>query len=315
MSKSSAWQRTKQSAVRWIARISRSAFDMMIVDIFLKSGTGLGVLKEVRAARLSVRRVVLTNYATQRHARALPRARRRPRVRQVQRTGRPDRVLRSHQATAVPPFQERCSSVTARTGAPPLLAAGVVVVGHAAPLALAAVLALAVFVSSEWAHQAARDSLAGLHQRSTTVLTTQRAVAPPGRRRSGTARLPADRSTGLPQPLPRRRCRCGARFGRDPTVLPERPVAERQVRRVVGTGEGQAVRTGDHAGRVRGRTARSVAGDPGHRHRARAHGGGARRRVGAGAQRDPTAWPRTRRWSTACSSAAAWACTSRRCWR
>jgi DNA-binding NarL/FixJ family response regulator len=53
----------EQSAVRWI-REQPQAFDMMIVDIFLKSGTGLGVLKEVRAAQLPVRRVVLTNYAT-----------------------------------------------------------------------------------------------------------------------------------------------------------------------------------------------------------------------------------------------------------
>ena len=53
----------EQSAVRWI-REQPQAFDMMIVDIFLKSGTGLGVLKEARAARLAVRRVVLTNYAT-----------------------------------------------------------------------------------------------------------------------------------------------------------------------------------------------------------------------------------------------------------
>jgi DNA-binding NarL/FixJ family response regulator len=53
----------EQSAVRWI-REQPDAFDMMIVDIFLKSGTGLGVLKAVSAAQLAVRRVVLTNYAT-----------------------------------------------------------------------------------------------------------------------------------------------------------------------------------------------------------------------------------------------------------
>jgi DNA-binding NarL/FixJ family response regulator len=51
------------SAARWI-RESPSAFDVMIVDIFLKSGTGLGVLREAREAQLPVRRVVLTNYAT-----------------------------------------------------------------------------------------------------------------------------------------------------------------------------------------------------------------------------------------------------------
>lgn len=51
------------TALRWI-RDSPSAFDMMIVDIFLKSGTGLGVLREARDAGLNVPRVVLTNYAT-----------------------------------------------------------------------------------------------------------------------------------------------------------------------------------------------------------------------------------------------------------
>ena len=51
------------SALRWM-RESPDAFDVMIVDIFLKSGTGLGVLREARDAGLPVRRVVLTNYAT-----------------------------------------------------------------------------------------------------------------------------------------------------------------------------------------------------------------------------------------------------------
>lgn len=51
------------SAVRWV-RESPQAFDMMIVDIFLRSGSGLGVLREALAARLPARRVVLTNYAT-----------------------------------------------------------------------------------------------------------------------------------------------------------------------------------------------------------------------------------------------------------
>jgi DNA-binding NarL/FixJ family response regulator len=50
-------------ALRWI-RESPKGFDLMIVDIFLKSGTGLGVLREARDAHLPVRRVVLTNYAT-----------------------------------------------------------------------------------------------------------------------------------------------------------------------------------------------------------------------------------------------------------
>jgi DNA-binding NarL/FixJ family response regulator len=51
------------SALKWI-RESPQAFDMMIVDIFLKSGTGMGVLRAARASGLRARRVVLTNYAT-----------------------------------------------------------------------------------------------------------------------------------------------------------------------------------------------------------------------------------------------------------
>jgi DNA-binding NarL/FixJ family response regulator len=51
------------SALRFM-RESPQSFDMVIIDIFLKSGTGLGVLREVRDSGLSVRRIVLTNYAT-----------------------------------------------------------------------------------------------------------------------------------------------------------------------------------------------------------------------------------------------------------
>jgi DNA-binding NarL/FixJ family response regulator len=51
------------SALKWI-RESPQAFDMMIIDIFLKSGTGLAVLREALAADLPARCVVLTNYAT-----------------------------------------------------------------------------------------------------------------------------------------------------------------------------------------------------------------------------------------------------------
>jgi DNA-binding NarL/FixJ family response regulator len=38
--------------------------DVAIVDIFLKSGSGLGVLKHVAAYERPPQRVVLTNYAT-----------------------------------------------------------------------------------------------------------------------------------------------------------------------------------------------------------------------------------------------------------
>lgn len=38
--------------------------DLVIVDILLTSGSGLGVLQSVQAMKLPVRRVVLSNYAT-----------------------------------------------------------------------------------------------------------------------------------------------------------------------------------------------------------------------------------------------------------
>ncbi|MEO5732532.1 MAG: response regulator [Rubrivivax sp.] len=51
------------SAVRWLTDDGRDC-DLMIIDIFLKGGSGLGVLKLVRQAGLRGKRVVLTNYAT-----------------------------------------------------------------------------------------------------------------------------------------------------------------------------------------------------------------------------------------------------------
>ena len=53
----------EKSAIDWIRNASGSV-DLVIVDIFLKSGSGLGVLRAVQEAGLVGRRVVLTNYAT-----------------------------------------------------------------------------------------------------------------------------------------------------------------------------------------------------------------------------------------------------------
>lgn len=53
----------EKSALAWIED-SADAVDLIIIDIFLKSGSGLGVLRAVQEAGLSARRVVLTNYAT-----------------------------------------------------------------------------------------------------------------------------------------------------------------------------------------------------------------------------------------------------------
>ncbi len=53
------------SAVRWLADPNHD-WDLVIIDVFLKSGSGLGVLKNSRSAPGSRngKRVVLTNYAT-----------------------------------------------------------------------------------------------------------------------------------------------------------------------------------------------------------------------------------------------------------
>lgn len=50
-------------AVQWI-RDRPQGFDLMIIDILLQRGSGLGVLRLAADAQLGARRVVLTNYAT-----------------------------------------------------------------------------------------------------------------------------------------------------------------------------------------------------------------------------------------------------------
>jgi len=50
-------------ALRWM-RSAGAHCDLMIIDIFLKQGTGLEVLRHARDLRPEARLVVLTNYAT-----------------------------------------------------------------------------------------------------------------------------------------------------------------------------------------------------------------------------------------------------------
>lgn len=52
------------SAVRWMSRDPEANADLFIVDVFLRSGTGLGVLQAAQQLGVRARRVVLTNYAT-----------------------------------------------------------------------------------------------------------------------------------------------------------------------------------------------------------------------------------------------------------
>ena len=51
------------TAVRWLTQPANQV-DLVIVDIFLKGGSGLGVLRAVSGLRQGCKLVVLTNYAT-----------------------------------------------------------------------------------------------------------------------------------------------------------------------------------------------------------------------------------------------------------
>jgi DNA-binding NtrC family response regulator len=53
----------ESTAVSWLGR-SENRCDLVVVDIFLKSGSGLGVLKAAAGASLPMKLVVLSNYAT-----------------------------------------------------------------------------------------------------------------------------------------------------------------------------------------------------------------------------------------------------------
>jgi DNA-binding NarL/FixJ family response regulator len=53
----------ERSAVAWLNDRSHAS-DLVIVDIFLKSGSGLGVLKTASLSERPIKLVVLSNYAT-----------------------------------------------------------------------------------------------------------------------------------------------------------------------------------------------------------------------------------------------------------
>ena len=52
------------TVLRWLAESGGRHVDLMIVDIFLKSGSGLGVLRAAQAMPRRFRLVVLSNYAS-----------------------------------------------------------------------------------------------------------------------------------------------------------------------------------------------------------------------------------------------------------
>jgi len=57
------WAEDERSAVEWMSGAGPRC-DLMLIDIFLKSGTGLEVLRQAKAKLPQSNLVVLTNYAT-----------------------------------------------------------------------------------------------------------------------------------------------------------------------------------------------------------------------------------------------------------
>ena len=57
------WAEDEASALRWL-RNTGTACDIVVIDIFLKSGSGLEVLRQARPLRPDTKMVVLTNFAT-----------------------------------------------------------------------------------------------------------------------------------------------------------------------------------------------------------------------------------------------------------
>jgi DNA-binding NarL/FixJ family response regulator len=54
----------ERSAVDWLKAHTADTCDLMIIDIFLRKGTGLEVLRQARALHPEARLIVLTNFAT-----------------------------------------------------------------------------------------------------------------------------------------------------------------------------------------------------------------------------------------------------------
>lgn len=61
--RSLGWSDSEEEARRWLAA-HRDGWDLAIVDLFLKQGSGLGVLQAARDRGTAQRVVVLSNYAT-----------------------------------------------------------------------------------------------------------------------------------------------------------------------------------------------------------------------------------------------------------
>jgi two-component system, OmpR family, response regulator len=61
--RSLGWAETEKDATAWLAS-SRGGWDLLIVDLFLKQGSGLGIIEAAQDRGPRQRVVVLSNYAT-----------------------------------------------------------------------------------------------------------------------------------------------------------------------------------------------------------------------------------------------------------
>lgn len=57
------WAGDESTAVKWLLDPGNEC-DLVVIDIFLRGGSGLGVLQRTAQAGLPAKRVVLTNYAS-----------------------------------------------------------------------------------------------------------------------------------------------------------------------------------------------------------------------------------------------------------
>jgi DNA-binding NarL/FixJ family response regulator len=62
--KALGWAETENEARRWLSAQPSESWDLAIVDLFLKQGSGLGVLEACQGRQARQRVVVLSNYAT-----------------------------------------------------------------------------------------------------------------------------------------------------------------------------------------------------------------------------------------------------------
>ena len=62
--KALGWAETEADARAWLAQQPPAPWELAIVDLFLKQGSGMGVLEACRGRQAYQRVVVLSNYAT-----------------------------------------------------------------------------------------------------------------------------------------------------------------------------------------------------------------------------------------------------------